>query len=69
MVLELYEFDDTIIIKLGRWTSLTFLKYIHMQIANLGKGIAKKMAQDLPFLNIACIDLPLTPTTTKRPSS
>ena len=32
MALKLNGYDDTTIKKLGRWTSLTFLQYIHVQI-------------------------------------
>ena len=71
MALKLHGFDDTTIMKMGRWTSLTFLMYIHTQIAHLGKDISKAMSTELPFLNIACIDVredssfptsPLTPS-------
>ena len=57
MALKLHGFDDTTIMKMGRWTSLTFLVYIHNQIAHLGKDISKKMSEELPFVNIACIDI------------
>ena len=56
MALRLHGFDDTIIMKIGRWTSLTFLQYIHTQIAHLSEDISKKMSIPLPFLNIASID-------------
>jgi hypothetical protein len=56
MALRLHGFDDTIIMKMGRWTSLTFLQYIHTQIAHLSKDISQKMSIPLPFLNIASID-------------
>lgn len=57
MALKLHGYNDTTIMKMGRWTSLTFLMYIHTQIAHLGKDISKDMAKELPFLNIACIDI------------
>jgi hypothetical protein len=56
MALKLHGFDDTTIMKMGRWTSLTFLQYIHNQIAHLSKDVADKMSQPLPFLNIAAIE-------------
>lgn len=56
MALKLHGFDDTTIMKMGRWTSLTFLQYIHTQIAHLSKDVSKKMSIPLPFLNIAAID-------------
>ena len=56
MALKLQGFADTIIMKLGRWTSLTFLQYIHNQIAHLSAGVSKKMSEDIAFLNIAAIE-------------
>jgi hypothetical protein len=56
MALKLQNYDDTTIMKMGRWTSLTFLQYIHSQIAHLSKGVSKKMSEPLPFLNIAAIE-------------
>ena len=57
MALKLHGHSDTTIMKMGRWSSLTFLMYIHTQIAHLGKDIAKDMSKELLFLNIACIDI------------
>jgi hypothetical protein len=56
MALKLHGFDDTTIMKMGRWASLTFLQYIHMQIAHLAKDISKKMSMPLPFVNIAAVN-------------
>jgi hypothetical protein len=56
MALKLHGYDDTTIMKMGRWTSLTFLQYIHNQIAHLSDDISKKMSEPLPFLNIAAIE-------------
>ena len=56
MALKLHGFDDTTIMKMGRWTSLTFLQYIHTQIAHLSKDISKQMSMELPFFNIAAIE-------------
>jgi hypothetical protein len=56
MALKLHGFDDTTIMKMGRWTSLTFLEYIHTQIAHLSKDVSQKMSMPLPFLNIAAIE-------------
>ena len=53
MALKLHGYDDTTIMKMGRWTSLTFLQYIHNQIAHLSKDISSKMSIPLPFVNIA----------------
>ena len=56
MALKLHGFNDTTIMKQGHWTSLTFLMYIHRQIAHLGKDMSAKMSTKLPFLNIAHIE-------------
>jgi hypothetical protein len=56
MALRLHGFSDTVIMKMGRWTSLTFLQYIHTQIAHLSEDISRKMSMPLPFLNIASIE-------------
>jgi hypothetical protein len=56
MALKLHGENDTTIKKMGRWTSLTFLEYIHNQIAHLSKDLSKKMSMPLPFLNIAAIE-------------
>ena len=56
MALRLHGYDDTTIQKMGRWTSNTFLQYIHTQIAHLSKDISQKMSIALPFLNIAAIE-------------
>ena len=42
MALKLHGYDDTNIMKMGRWKSLAFLKYIHNQIAHLSKDILQK---------------------------
>ena len=39
MALKLHGYDDTITMKMGRWTSLTFLQYIHNQTSHLSKEI------------------------------
>ena len=56
MALRLHGYEDTVIMKMGRWTSLTFLQYIHTQIAHLAEDISRKMSIPLPFLNIASIE-------------
>jgi hypothetical protein len=55
MALKLHGYNDTTIQKLGRWTSTTFLQYIHTQIGHLAKGVSNKMSIPLPFTNIAAI--------------
>ena len=56
MALKLHGEADTTIMKLGRWTSMTFLQYIHNQIAHLSKDISKKMGTKLDFQNISAIE-------------
>ena len=56
MALKFYGYDDTTIMKMGRWTSLTFLRYIHNQIAHLARDIYKTISIDLPFVNVAAIE-------------
>ena len=56
MAMKLHGFNDTTIMKTGRWTSLTFLQYIHNQIAHLSKDLSKKMGMHIKFTNIAAIE-------------
>ena len=56
MTLKLQGENDTTIMKMGRWTSLTFLQYIHNQIAHLSKDISTKMSKKLHFQNISAIE-------------
>ena len=56
MALKLQGESDTTIMKMGRWTSLTFLQYIHNQIAHLNKDMSKQMSKQLHFQNIAAIE-------------
>ena len=44
--------NATMIKKIGRWSSDTFLMYIHEQIAHLTAVVAEGMAQSFPFSNI-----------------
>jgi hypothetical protein len=53
MVLKLQGVDDSLIMKIGRWTGLTFLKYIRSQIGALNTGLATKMATRIHFINVA----------------
>ena len=56
MALKLQGVSDTIIQKQGRWTSMTFLQYIHNQIAHLSKSLSTKMSTKLTFTNIVNIE-------------
>ena len=44
--------SSAMIKKIGRWSSDTFLMYVHEQIAHLTAGVAEGMAQPFPFSNI-----------------
>ena len=56
MALKLTGQDDTTRMEVGRWTSLTFLQYIHNQIAHLSIDLANDMSTNLQFTNIAAIE-------------
>ena len=51
MSMKLHGCDMVQITKVGRWTSLTFLTYIHNQIAHLGANIGQCMATHVPFFS------------------
>jgi hypothetical protein len=53
MALKLQGVDDSLIMKIGRWTGLTFLTYIHAQIGDLNTGLAQRMATRIHFVNVA----------------
>jgi hypothetical protein len=53
MALKLQGVDDSLIMKIGRWTGLTFLTYIHAQIGALNTGLAQRMATRIHFINVA----------------
>ena len=53
MALKLNGKDDSLIMKLGRWTTNTFLTYIHSQIGALTAGVAPAMATLRHFHNVA----------------
>ena len=55
MLLKLHGYNDTTIMKMGRWTSLIFLQYVHNQISHLSNDISQKMSMPLPFVNVATI--------------
>jgi hypothetical protein len=56
MALKLTGSSDTTIMKMGRWTSLTFVNYIHEQIAHLSADLSQQMSTQLEFTNIAAIE-------------
>jgi hypothetical protein len=57
MALKLQGVDDSLIMKIGRWTGLTFLTYIHAQIGALNTGLAQRMAIHIHFVNVAGVNV------------
>ena len=55
MALKLHGKSDATVMKVGRWSGLTDLDYIHNQIAHLSSNLSSEMNTPLPFLNIAAI--------------
>jgi hypothetical protein len=53
MALKLQGISDSLIMKIGRWTGLTFLTYIHSQIGALNTGLAHRMTTRIRFDNVA----------------
>jgi len=71
MALFLHGIDTMTIMKLGCWTSTAFMSYIHEQVNVISKGVAQKMANDLPFTNLAMSQpslQPVLPTSTPTPT-
>jgi integrase len=52
MAMKLNNVDAETIKKVGRWTSSTFLIYIHSQIAALNAGLAERMVHPVYFHNV-----------------
>jgi len=52
MAMHLNGVDRDTIRKMGRWSSDTFLMYIHEQIAAFSDGISKKMSTEIGWHNI-----------------
>jgi hypothetical protein len=52
MAMKLNAVDSDTIKKVGRWTSSTFLIYIHSQIAALNAGLAQRMVNPIYFQNV-----------------
>ncbi len=53
MAMKLSGASDSTIMRIGRWTSLTYLTYIHSQIEALAKGVAWKMSKCFHFQNVS----------------
>jgi len=52
MALKLSGASDSTIMRVGRWTSLTYLTYIHTQIGALTAGVAWNMSTAFTFQNV-----------------
>jgi hypothetical protein len=50
--LKILGYDSDIIQKLGRWSGLTYLRYIQTQIAQVTSGIAALMARPIRFTHV-----------------
>jgi len=48
--------DVTTIMKLGHWTSTSFMLYLHEQMDILSKGAAECMSMDVPYVNLDITD-------------
>ena len=59
MAMKLNGIDSITIKKHGRWSSNTFLEYIHEQIGAFTAGVAAQMSHYIPFHNMAA----MSPTT------
>ena len=53
MAMKLSGATDSTIMRIGRWTSLTYLTYIHSQIGALSEGVAWKMSTCFQFQNVS----------------
>jgi hypothetical protein len=53
MTLKLQGVDASLIIKIGRWTGLTFLTYMHAQISDLITSLAQQMVTCIHLVNVA----------------
>jgi hypothetical protein len=53
MALKLNGSDEATIMKVGRWSSKTFLTYIHEQIGALSAGLSLRMSTRISFQNVA----------------
>jgi hypothetical protein len=52
MVMKLSGASDSIIMRMGRWSLLTYLTFIHLQIGALTAGLSKLMATQVRFQNV-----------------
>ena len=52
MAMHLNHMSRDTIRKMGRWSSDTFLRYIHEQVSALSAGLSAKMATEIGWHNI-----------------
>ncbi len=52
MAMKLSGASDSTIMRIGWWTSLMYLTYIHSQIGALSLGVAWKMSRQFTFQNV-----------------
>ena len=52
MAMKLSGASDSTIMRVGRWTSLTYLTYIHSQIGALTAGVVWRMSTAFTFQNV-----------------
>ena len=52
MQLKLNGASDAMVQKMGRWTSTTWLQYLHGQISCLTRGLSEKMATPVLYFNV-----------------
>jgi hypothetical protein len=52
MAMKLSGATDSTIMRIGRWTSLTYLTYIYSQIGALSAGVDWRMSQQFTFQNV-----------------
>jgi hypothetical protein len=52
MAMKLSGASDSTIMRVGRWTSLMYLTYIHSQIGSLTAGLAARMSTAFTFQNV-----------------
>jgi hypothetical protein len=52
MAMKLSGASDSTIMRVGRWKSLMYLTYIHMQIRALTSGLASRMSTAFTFQNV-----------------
>jgi hypothetical protein len=52
MALRLNDVGEDLIKKLGRWSSSTWLTYIHAQISSLTAGLSERMVIHHVFYNV-----------------